>query len=162
MTSSVLENEEVKNIIEGTHDLDILKTVLKNSIDKEDIISKWTFFLFYDNLQLLEGAISKKFIKDPVYCLEEWTKELEKYKEYDNKNVVDYRDFNQIEFVFKHTKEQKNHYESKLFKFLYDFVNKIYSVLNNNYHQRIFESLPQIDKDFYHSAKKTLDKYSKK
>lgn len=50
MTSSVLENEEVKNIIEGTHDLDILKTVLKNSIDKEDIISKWTFFLFYHAL----------------------------------------------------------------------------------------------------------------
>lgn len=46
MTSSVLENEEVKNIIEGTHDLDILKTVLKNSIDKEDIISKWTFSCF--------------------------------------------------------------------------------------------------------------------
>lgn len=145
----------------NVHDLEQMKVLLSTSIDKDDLISRWTFKLVYHNLCHFYSMLSRNWIKDNTYSIEEWKLLVKKYESYNKKNQVEYRNFEDMESILEYTQSIKSTQAESLYRLLYFFILRIYLTLNNDYHQKIFHSLDMKDQEFHKKAQITLAKYPK-
>lgn len=145
----------------NVHDLEQMKVLLSTSVDKDDLISRWTFKLVYDNLCHFHYMVSKKWINDNTYSVEDWQLLVNQYENYNKKNHVDNKNFEEMESILEYTQALNTSQAEYLYRLLYFFIVKIYSILNNEYHQKIFHSLKITDQEFHRKAKITLTKYPK-